>query len=301
MFRVDVITPVFNNVKYIEKCIDSAHAQEEVNKIIVIDDGSTDGTLELLMSIKPQYDKLEVLTHPGHINKGIACSRNLGLKHAAAEWIAFLDSDDFYLPGRFYFPREILSGDSTIDGIYEPVENRVLSEQGAERFIKSNFTAEGNSVIRIKEDVNPEEVFEAMYFGKGGVVHLNGLTLRRSLAYSVKLFDEELRIVDDSVFRLKVAFKGKLRPGSNEPVAVRTIHDSNNEPNITTYDIYRKYESLMNYFIEWGASKKLVRNSIRKTVFYYLQNKKAVGFFKKLGWSFVFMLKNGRLVFKYLF
>src|SRR5688572_16283443 len=117
MFEVDVITPVYNNVHFIRKCIASAHDQKEVRKVLVVDDGSTDGTLQALQQMASSFPKLVILTHPNGVNRGIARSRNLGIRHAEAEWVAFLDSDDYYLSDRFAITKKVIHQNPEIDGV----------------------------------------------------------------------------------------------------------------------------------------------------------------------------------------
>jgi glycosyltransferase involved in cell wall biosynthesis len=299
MFKVDVITPVFNNVHYIKRCIESAHDLAEVNSLIIVDDGSTDGSFELVEQLQHAFKKIKLITHPARVNRGIARSRNLGIRHAETEWIAFLDSDDYYLPDRFKEVKNVIAKNPDVEGVYEPVVNKIVSKEGARRFGEVVSARLEGLMIRINKNIEPLTPFQAMYSGKGGVVHLNGLTLRKSLAVSVGLFDEELRIVDDSVFRLKVAYKGKLLPGKDITVAVRTIHDTNNEPNIAPYDNFKKFEKLMHYFISWGSDNKLKRNVIKRTLFNYLQYKKATGNVSKGILITGFLLKHPRILYHF--
>lgn len=92
---VSVIMPAYNTARYIREAIDSVLDQDYPNKeLIVIDDGSTDGTLELLASYG---DRIRLITQR---NQGSAVARNAGLAAAQGEYIAFLDSDDIWLPGK---------------------------------------------------------------------------------------------------------------------------------------------------------------------------------------------------------
>jgi glycosyltransferase involved in cell wall biosynthesis len=90
---VSVIIPTYNRKDWITKAIDSVLAQTYRNfEIIVVDDGSTDNTEAILQHYK---DKI-CLIRQG--NSGGAVARNTGIKAAKGEWIAFLDSDDEWLP-----------------------------------------------------------------------------------------------------------------------------------------------------------------------------------------------------------
>ena len=90
---VSVIIPVFNRAKLIYRSINSVINQTyPVNEIIVIDDGSKDGTYDLVKRDFPQV----ILIYQE--NKGVSNARNVGIKLAKSKWIAFLDSDDEWLP-----------------------------------------------------------------------------------------------------------------------------------------------------------------------------------------------------------
>ena len=90
---VSVIIPTYNRAKLLPTAIQSVLGQTHKNvEVLVIDDGSTDETTEV---IRPFEDKIVYLTSE---HKGTAHARNLGMKAAAGKYIAFLDSDDTYLP-----------------------------------------------------------------------------------------------------------------------------------------------------------------------------------------------------------
>lgn len=89
-----VIIPVYNRHQCIKRAIDSVLNQTiKVNEIIVVDDGSTDGTYD---SLEEYGDKISLLRT--HKNQGVSFSRNLGVYHSRSSWIAFLDSDDEWHP-----------------------------------------------------------------------------------------------------------------------------------------------------------------------------------------------------------
>lgn len=88
-----VIIPTYNRLSLLKKALDSVFSQTSTDyEIIVVDDGSTDGTLEMLRSYG---EKIKVLTQ---INSGPGAARNLGVSVAKGEYLAFLDSDDIWFP-----------------------------------------------------------------------------------------------------------------------------------------------------------------------------------------------------------
>ena len=97
---VTVIVPAFNRAGYIRETVNSVLCQDYPSiELIVVDDGSSDGTYEILLEYA-SLDKLKLLTHPGRENKGQSAALNLGLGAASGEFIAILDSDDMFLPGK---------------------------------------------------------------------------------------------------------------------------------------------------------------------------------------------------------
>jgi len=89
--KISVIIPTYNRKKYIKRAIDSVIRQSyKPFEIIVIDDGSTDGTYEL---IKQSYLSSQISLKKQK-NNGVSSARNKGIKLASGDWIAFLDSDD---------------------------------------------------------------------------------------------------------------------------------------------------------------------------------------------------------------
>ena len=91
---VSVIIPAYNRVEYIDQTVQSVLDQTyPAVELIVVDDGSTDGSYERLQ----QYgSRIRLLTHDGHRNRGQSAAINLGLSQAKGDYIAILDSDDYW-------------------------------------------------------------------------------------------------------------------------------------------------------------------------------------------------------------
>ncbi|WPC22381.1 glycosyltransferase [Pediococcus inopinatus] len=90
-FDLKVIIPVYNSEKYVSQCLNSIVSQKSDYKveILVIDDGSTDGSVELVKKYKQSNVKLIK-----QANKGVSSARNLGLKTLNSKYLMFFDSDD---------------------------------------------------------------------------------------------------------------------------------------------------------------------------------------------------------------
>ena len=95
---LSVITPNFNDGATIEKQVDSIMSQDWDNiEQIIVDDGSTDGSKEILEKLENKYDKLKVLYLDK--NQGACVARNLGASHAKGKYLSFLPADAVLYPG----------------------------------------------------------------------------------------------------------------------------------------------------------------------------------------------------------
>ena len=134
---VSVVMPVYNGAAYIKKAVDSVYAQDVPLELLVIDDCSTDNTKEILDSYG---DKSGCRYFRNNRNLGAAGSRNLGVREAKGEHIAFLDADDWWAEGKLREQlellrqtgsvlcstgRELMNPDGTSAGKYIPVKAAV--------------------------------------------------------------------------------------------------------------------------------------------------------------------------------
>jgi glycosyltransferase involved in cell wall biosynthesis len=108
--RVSVILPTFNRAAVLPRAIESIRTQPGVFfEIIVVDDGSTDGTKSVVDKFVGQKAEVRYFFQP---NRGPAAARNLGIQNGAGEFIAFLDSDDEWLPGKLKAQLEYFESNS---------------------------------------------------------------------------------------------------------------------------------------------------------------------------------------------
>jgi len=99
---VSILIPCYNSVDFVEETIASAFAQKYENiEVIVVDDGSTDGSYERLEQLRNStYPSLQIHFHPGHQNKGVSATRQKALSQSKGDFIAFLDADDCMHEGK---------------------------------------------------------------------------------------------------------------------------------------------------------------------------------------------------------
>jgi succinoglycan biosynthesis protein ExoO len=95
--KVSVVIPAYNTERYITRAIESVLGQTERDvEVIVVDDASTDATVDMIKNLSDERLKLFV----NERNQGPGYTRNRALKESRGEWIALLDSDDWYAPER---------------------------------------------------------------------------------------------------------------------------------------------------------------------------------------------------------
>ena len=109
MFDCSVVIPVYNRRELIERAIGSVLLQTVApREIIVVDDGSEDGTSDFVRS---QFPRVKVLTQQ---RSGVSAARNFGVVESQGEWIAFLDSDDEWLPAKIQMQEQWLQNNPEI-------------------------------------------------------------------------------------------------------------------------------------------------------------------------------------------
>lgn len=134
--EVSVILPAYNRADHLERAIESVVAQTFSEwELIVIDDGSTDGTMALMDRYVQNYQNIRYMKHR---NRKAALSRNAGIQASFGRYVTFLDSDDRYLPEHLESRRILLDSRPEID------------------LISGGFVCEGDPWIRDRHD--PEKL-----------------------------------------------------------------------------------------------------------------------------------------------
>lgn len=218
---ISIIIPVYNAFPFIEKAITSALQQPEVLEVLVVNDGSTDGSDEILQSIASTTTRVTLLFHPQRINKGRSASRNLGLQHARGTYIAFLDADDYYLENRFLGDLFIFESQLDCDGVYNAIGVHFYRDATLEQ-------QQELALYTITERIKPQDLFENLLLGGKGHFSIDGLTLKRSLIDKVGFFNTHLVVGEDTDYMWRMALVANLYTGAIEnPVAIRGVHDAN--------------------------------------------------------------------------
>jgi glycosyltransferase involved in cell wall biosynthesis len=199
LMRISAIIPTYNRRAHTFRAIDSVLAQTlPVEEIIVVDDGSTDGTAE---AIRSHYgSRVVVLTQE---NAGVSAARNRGIRAAHGKWLAFLDSDDVWLPEKLARQAEALSvlgsgdfGACFTDCVFEGNASMSLSAfkmAGLESSLKFCPLADPISCLL-----------------SSTVIFVQGLLVRHSLMEELGGFDEAMVISEDTDVLFRLGLKTKF-------------------------------------------------------------------------------------------
>ena len=217
---VSVILPTYNRAYCLQAAIDSVRAQSHFNwELLVVDDGSIDGTAELL----GRYATDERIRYVWQANGGVAAARNTGLAEAHGDFIAFLDSDDIWKPFKLRLQLDVMRALPEIgmvwtemeavrpDGSMESPAYLTIMYDNYRRFPKAELFSSAVALGDLLPESNVPARGASVYSGSifspmlaGNLVHTSTVLLRREIARQVGEFNEKLRPVgEDLDFHLR--------------------------------------------------------------------------------------------------
>ncbi len=249
---ITVVIPVYNAAAHVREAAASALAQPEVAEVALVEDGSTDDSLEVCEAIQCEAsNRVRLLRHPGGTNRGAGATRNLGVRETTSPLVAFLDADDFYLPNRFATARPLLD-DPAIDGVHEAVGTAFDSSEARQWWTIDRGRDE---VTRVIGDVTPDELLDVWLLGGRGGFHGNGLLIRRTLFDRAGGFEPSLRMCQDTHLWIRLSAAGRLVSGRTDaPVAMRRLHGRNRI--MTDAALHRQYHLRMaQSLVRWSRRR----------------------------------------------
>lgn len=262
--NISNIIPVYNAAPLLERAVESCLSQSEVKEVILVEDKSTDNSLEICQNLAAQYSKVKLIQHASKDNRGAGASRNLGMKNANYPYIAFLDADDYYLPDRFRKTREVFAQSAEVGAVYETVAIDFNAAQARDNY--QRFAGKGDR-ITIYYEAASERLFETLVAKKGSYIHLNGLTIRREHIPEDVEFDESLKLMQDTDYLWRLSLQVEMLPGEiDHPIAVRYVHDRNRIHNRQNVNYYRSLfaKKWMNKAMQNDWNKNINRALLRR-------------------------------------
>jgi glycosyltransferase involved in cell wall biosynthesis len=269
--RVSVVAIFLNEASYLREAVESVLAQDCDCELILVDDGSTDDSSEIAREYARRYERCIYVEHPGHANRGMSASRNVGVKAARAPYVAFIDGDDVWPQGKLREQLEVLDAHPEV-GMVAGAACYWRSWQGGEDEI---ITA-GHV---LDQPVPPGEATTELYpLGLKQPPCPSVLMLRRDVLERVGGFEERftgpLQLYEDQAFLAKVYLETAVWFSSQCWLFYRQ-HDRS-----CVAESHRRgtYHSVRRQFLEWledylsergGRGRSEIWTSLRRAQFRY--------------------------------
>ncbi|MEG4420425.1 glycosyltransferase [Microcoleus sp. LAD1_D5] len=203
---ISVIIPAYNGDRYIVQAVESALCQTFTDlEIIVVDDGSTDSTQQVLQSY---FDRIRYIYQE---NQGVGVARNLACQLAQGEFLAFLDADDYFLPSKLEKQLACFDADPTLDMVQTGW--LIVDETGREI-----------SAVKPWQQASKLDL-ESFILYK--CVRPSAMMLRRKWWKKLGGFDSQFPLAEDLDFALRLALKGCKAVWLEETLTCYRQHNSN--------------------------------------------------------------------------
>ncbi|MFQ5686787.1 MAG: glycosyltransferase family 2 protein [Candidatus Scalindua sp.] len=243
MPTVSVIIHTFNNEKFIAETVESVLSQTYSDyEIIVVDDGSGDGTRDALLPY------MQEIRYHYKENGGIASAKNTGISLSNAEFVAFLDHDDLWIPDKLKIQMEYFNGNPQVGLVYAKY---------------ASFR--GDKELRVK----PEKGYSGWIFKtllSKSIVQTSTVMVKRECLNAVGTFDESFKLADEYDMFLRVAKRFQCGFVNKELTRYR-VHDRNASKNDLLFDKenLRVFKKVYNGYTDLdGNEKKILRKRIAR-------------------------------------
>jgi glycosyltransferase involved in cell wall biosynthesis len=204
--RVSAVVPAYNAARTIARTLESALTQTISDlEVIVVDDGSTDATREIVKGFDDP--RVHLVSQE---NAGVASARNTGVAHCRGEWVAFLDADDIWLPNKLQRQLELMAA-----------EPGCMASQGSAYFVDDELRP-----MKLRHCVPVENPLLTFLRFQNLPNAASSWIVRRKLLDQIGGFDPELVILEDWEFSLRLARYAKPLC-IDEPLTLYRVHPGN--------------------------------------------------------------------------
>jgi glycosyltransferase involved in cell wall biosynthesis/SAM-dependent methyltransferase len=259
---VSVIIIFYNAEKFFQEAINSVISQSYDRwELLLVDDGSTDSSTEIARAcVRQNPDKVRYLEHDNHRNLGMSPTRNLGIRNARGDYIAFLDSDDVWLPDKLQRQVAILESQPRASMLFGSTRYW-YSWTGSTEDVQRDYIPDlGVEPDRVYE---PPDLLTLLYpLAKGTAPCPSDLLIRTEKAKEIGAFEEHFsgqnQMYEDSGFLTKMYLKFPVFISSECWDKYRIHPDSCFS--VVTKD--GRYHEVRQYFLNWFESY-LQQNGIK--------------------------------------
>ena len=278
--RVSVITPFLDNEAFLPEAIESVISQTFGDwEYLLVDDGSNSAATLIAQEYATRYPrKIRYLEHDDHRNRGISATRNLGVRHARGEFIAFLDSDDIWLPSKLAEHVAVLDAHPEVGMVCGTTIVWNSWSNGPDRIFLTGHRQD--TVI-----YPPEAVVELYPLGKERAPSFSDVIFRAEIVRRLGGFEDQFTdLYDDQVLLVKVhlstpvyycsTISNKYRQHATSICAKAIGEKKNVQSRIKFLEWFDQYlRTIDNVDPHVTASLRRNLRSHRNPRFHYLHNK----------------------------
>ncbi|MBZ8138292.1 hypothetical protein CLD22_00055 [Rubrivivax gelatinosus] len=239
--RVSVVIPTYNRARFLPAAIASVRAQTRpCAEIVVVDDGSTDGTAELVSTLGAG------IVYVLQDNQGPSAARNRGIREACGELIAFLDTDDRWLPDKLARQVDLIAARPSIALV---ATDEAMEDGDGKTLVASNF-ARRRLVEQLRLDGHGRVTNAPGVLLRVNFISTSTVLARRDVLLELDGFDRRLRYGEDLELWLRIAARHDV--GCLTSVeAIRVTHDANTTKSIEP--MLRGYVELAEVIRAWAG------------------------------------------------
>ena len=285
-----VILVTYNSSRYIEESISSVLNQTYKNfELIIIDDGSTDKTINIIKKFKDNRIKYKYQT-----NQGPSKARNFGIKISKSRWICFIDADDYWHKNKLKVVNKFLSGNNLI---YHKLHKKVEFKKQNLHITQSKLQYSLFQKYIGSKIKNPIAQNLLIY---GNTIPTSSVVIRKKILKKFKSFDEKLRIGEDYDLWLRLSLVTDKFMFIPENLGTYRIHiesATKKKKDITklVMNIEKKYHHVLNNN-EKVLNISRHEYSIGRKYFHLGQYSKSIKIFKKTFYKGTFFIKIKSLI-----
>jgi len=242
---ISIITPAYNAEKYISQTIESVLNQTYTEwEMVIVDDCSVDNTYNIILEYAKRDNRIKPVKH--EVNKGVAEARNTALRESSGDFVAFLDSDDLWVPEKLRIQLDFMEKN-----------NYVLTYTMYQNFFDNG---EKGKIISVPEKMTYKDIFKN--------TAIACLTVMVNRKVSGEFFMPPLKHTEDQCAWQDILKRGYIAYGLNENLALYRVNSNSltgNKKKVikrqwSTYRDYYKFSFLKSayYFIcyAFNAIKK---------------------------------------------
>lgn len=221
MPQISIIIPVYNSEKYLRECLDSVVGQTISDiEIICVNDGSTDGSLEILKKYAVKDERIRIIDKE---NEGSVSARNAGIIEARGEYVGFVDSDDWIEKDMYERMYSCIIDNKADIAAFAKYRNDDISQQKVVQYLECGIYDRNNNFQELISNL----IYTKGYQQKGVSPNVYTKLFKRSLLekYALKI-DKRTKFAEDDICVYSCIINSKRVVVSNEAYYHYRLHDN---------------------------------------------------------------------------